>query len=254
MNDEPWYVELFRRGAWFRRFVPRIDPALTARQVEFIVEALGLPPGASVLDLCCGPGRHAVPLAQRGFAVTGLDLSAYHLRLARQAARQAGVGARWVQSDMREIPFATEFDAVINIFTSFAYFESDEEDFRVLTGVSWALKPGGRFLIDTINREWLMRHFQPTRWEQLPDGSLHLERPRFDPLTSRVESEWILVTPSGRRETHTIRLRWYTLTEMAKMLSRAGMTVRQVWGGFDGQQYGLDSPRMIVLAQKEGSA
>ncbi len=253
MSDQPWYVELFQRD-WYRRFVPNLDPELTARQVEFVVQALELHPQASLLDLACGHGRHALPMAQKGFAVTGLDLSAYHLRVARKAARQAGVRLRLVQSDMRDIPFQAEFDAVINMYTAFGYFETDEEDFRVIEAVSGALKPGGRFLIDTINREWLMRHFQPSRGSELPDGSVWVERPRFDPLTSRAESQWLLVTPGGRRKRHTIRLRWYTLTELAKMLSRAGMTVRQVWGGFDGQEYGLDSPRMIVLAEKEGAA
>ncbi len=253
MNGEPWYVELFR-GTWYRRYVPRIDPELTARQVEFAVQALELRPGARVLDLACGHGRHAIPLAQRGFEIVGLDLSAYHLRLARGAARDAGVRVTWLHSDMREIPFEGEFDAVINMYTSFGYFDSDDEDFRVLEAASRALKSGGRFFMDTINREWLVRHFQPTRWEELPDGSLHLERPRFDPLRSRVASEWMLITAGGRRQKHTIRVRWYTLTELAKMLSRAGMAVRQVWGGFDGQEYGLDSPRMIVLAEKEGTA
>ena len=96
MNGEPWYVELFRRD-YYRGYAPRMDPALTARQVEFIVQALelehGTRPDGRILDLCCGPGRHAVPLAQRGFSVTGLDLSAYHLRLARKAALEAGCGS-----------------------------------------------------------------------------------------------------------------------------------------------------------------
>ena len=151
---------------------------------------------------------------------------------------------------MRKIPFEAEFDAVINMFTSFAYFESEEEDFRVLEAVSRALKPGGRFLIDIMNREWLMRRFQESDWQELPQGWLHMERRKFDALASRIESEWTLITPGGRRKVHRIAVRLYTLTEMAKMLSRAGMAVRQVWGGFDGQEYGLDSPRMIVLAQK----
>ncbi len=98
----------------------------------------------------------------------------------------------------------------------------------------------------------MIRHFRETRWDALPDGGLRLERGRFDLLTSRVESEWTFITPGGRRRVHTVRLRWYTLTELEKMMSRAGLTVRKTWGGFDGQEYGLDSVRMIVLAEKAG--
>ncbi len=123
MTDEPWYVDLFRRGDYYRGWVSAlITSELTTQQVEFIADVLGLPAGARILDLCCGHGRHAVPLAQRGFAVTGLDLSAYHLRLARKAAREAGVRVRWLRRDMRDIPSQGEFDAVINMFSALRVF------------------------------------------------------------------------------------------------------------------------------------
>ncbi len=251
MNESPWYVELFRRGDYYRGWASAlITPEVTRQQVEFIEGVLGLPAGGRILDLCCGHGRHAVPLAQRGFAVTGLDLSDYHLRLARKAAREAGVRVRWLRRDMRDIPFEGELDAVINMFSAFGYFEDDEEDFKVLEAVSRALRPGGRFFIDTMNREWLVRRYQETDWRQREDGLITMERRKLDLLTSRNESIWMLITPAGRRRVHRINFRLYTLTELAKMLSRAGMQVRQSWGGFDGRDYGLDSRRMMVLAEK----
>lgn len=261
MTDEPWYVELFRHGDYYRGWASAlITPELTAQQVEFIVDALELPAGARpdgrpsgrILDLCCGHGRHAVPLAERGFEVTGLDLSDYHLRLARKTAREAGVKVRWLRRDMRDIPFDGELDAVINMFSAFGYFEDDEEDFKVLAAVSRALKPGGRFLIDTMNREWLVRRYQDTDWREHDDGLITMERRHLDLLTSQNESLWMLITPDGQRRTHRISFRLYTLTELAGMLSRAGLAVRRTWGGFDGREYGLNSRRMIVLAEKAG--
>lgn len=249
MTSEPWYVDLFRRD-YYRGWAPLADPELTARQVEFVVQVLGLEPGARVLDLCCGYGRHALALAQRGYGVAGLDLSTYHLRLARRAAREAGVRVRWVHSDMREIPFENEFDAAINMFSSFAYFESEEEDYRVLAAVSRALKPGGRFFIDTMNREWLVRRFQESDWRRYDDGLIVMERRKLDLLRSRIESEWTMITPGGRRRQHHISVRLYSLTELAQMMSRAGLAVRRTWGSFEGKEYGLDSPRTIVLAEK----
>ena len=204
-----------------------------------------------MLDLCCGWGRHAVPLAQQGMRVTGLDLSAYHLKLAKAAAREAGVEINLVRGDMREIPReAGRFDAVTNCFTSFGYFESGEEDQRVLTGIRRALKPGGRFFIDTINHDRLMRVFRDSEWRERPDGGLNLERRSYDIHTGRIDVDWTFVTTEGeqRRQSHSLRL--YTFTELDAMLSRAGLTVRNTWGGFDGSAFSMYSPRMIVLAER----
>lgn len=247
-----WYVDFFREGFYYRSWAPAERFQRAEREVDFIVEALDLQAGASVLDLCCGEGRHAIELARRGYRMSGLDLSAFHLRLARQAAKNAGVSVRWHRADMRDIPWEGEFDAVINMYTSFGYLESDEEDFKVLVRVARALKPGGRFLLDTINREMLVRHWQAHDYQERVDGGLLLEDRRFDFLAGRQRSRVLNIHPDGTRREREIDLRMYTLKELANMLSRAGLSVRRTWGGFDGREYGPDSRRMIVLAEKEG--
>jgi SAM-dependent methyltransferase len=253
MGESPWYVDLFRRD-YYRGFAPRFDPERTAREVDFVVQALALEPGASILDLCCGHGRHAIPLAQRGYGVTGLDLSAYHLRLAREAAREAGVNVRWLRRDMRDIRTAGAYDAVINMFSAFGLLESDDDDFAVLEAVERALKRGGQFMIQTRNREWVVRYFQESDWRELEGGLITMERRRFDLLTGRIESEWSMVPPGGRRRRHRISFRAYTLAEFTKMLGRAGLSVARTWGDFDGSDYGLESPWMIVLAEKTAAS
>ncbi len=247
-----WYVDFFREGFYHRAWAPAERFQRAEREVDFIVEALGLTEGTSVLDLCCGEGRHAIELARRGYRMSGLDLSALHLRLARQAAKKASVSVRWHRADMREIPWEAEFDAVINIFTSFGYLESDEEDFKVLAAVARALKPGGRFLMDTINREMLVRYWQAHDWQEDTEGTLRLEDRRFDFLAGRQHNRILSIHPDGTRREREIDLRMYTLKELADMLSRAGLAVQRTWGGFDGREYGLDSRRMIVLSEKEG--
>jgi SAM-dependent methyltransferase len=247
-----WYVDFFREGFYYHNWAPEKRFQRTEREVDFIVGAMGLPAGASVLDLCCGEGRHTVELARRGHRMTGLDLSALHLRLARQAAKEAGVSVRWHRADMRDIPWEGEFDAVINMFTSFGYLESDEEDFKVLAGVARALKPGGRFLLDTINREMLVRHWETHDWQKETNGTLRLEDRRFDFLAGRQHNRVLGIDPDGTRHEREIDLRMYTLKELAEMLSRAGLMVQRTWGGFDGRDYGLDTLRMIVLTEKEG--
>jgi SAM-dependent methyltransferase len=151
---------------------------------------------------------------------------------------------------MREIPWESEFDAVINMFTSFGYFEGDEEDSKVLAGVAGALKPGGRFLLDTINREWLVRHLETHGWQEGPDGTVSLEDRSFDLLSGRQRNRILSIRPDGSRRRRQIDLRMYTLKELSDMLSQTGLGVRRTWGGFDGREYGLNSRRMVVLSEK----
>jgi SAM-dependent methyltransferase len=228
-----------------------ISSERTAQEVAFIDDVLALPVGASVLDLCCGHGRHTVPLAQKGYRLTGLDLSAHHLRLARQAASKAKVDVEWVRADMRQIPqeMTGRFDAVINMFTSFGFLESDAEDQKALDGAGRALKPGGKLLIDFMNREWLMRHYQEREWIRLGDAFL-LERRRFDFATGRNIAEATLVEGDGSSRTFEVVVRMYTAAELISMLRAAGLHCRQLWGDFDARELSLDSRRLIVLAEK----
>jgi 2-polyprenyl-3-methyl-5-hydroxy-6-metoxy-1,4-benzoquinol methylase len=123
---KPWYQSVFERDYYDYFYIggprgflsPEQEAQRTDAQVDFIEKALGLPDGARVLYLCCGHGRHAVRLAQRGYRVTGLDLSAYHIRLAKAAAREARVDVEWVRADLRDVPRGP-FHAVINMFTTF---------------------------------------------------------------------------------------------------------------------------------------
>jgi ubiquinone/menaquinone biosynthesis C-methylase UbiE len=221
--------------------------------VEGVLELLGLPAGANILDLCCGHGRHAIPLAQRGYQVTGLDLSEVFLRYARDKAAARGVEVRWVQADMREVPFEGEFDAVLNLFTAFGYLENEAEDQKVLEQVHKALKPGGRFLIELLHREWLMRHLQPAGITHLDDGALVLQERRFDILSSRNIEQVILIDADGKRIEYEHNERVYTATELARMLETAGLRVKRACGGLVEQEpLGLDSHRLVIVSRKPG--
>jgi SAM-dependent methyltransferase len=252
-GEEPWYRRLFEGfyyDVWFRRGASGEAAAeQTSAEVAFLVEALAPPPGAALLDLACGHGRHAIALARRGYRVTGLDLSASHLALARRAAADAGVAVTWLAADMRDLP-AGPFDAVVNLFSAFGYLESDAADQQVLTAVGRALRPGGRFLLDIRSREHMVRHFRAHEWQELADGGLFLQQAAFDLRTSRVQTQAILIEPDGRREQRAFSVRQYSLTELVGMLAAAGLTVTQTWGGFDASPYTLDSRRLVLLAAR----
>lgn len=249
MGHAPWYVQYFDEE-YLRFYTPFLTPERTEQEVAHIVELLRLPAGSTVLDLCCGHGRHSIPLAQRGYRVTGLDLSPVFLKRAQADASRAGVQVHWVRGDMRYIPFRGQFDAAINIFTAFGYLESEEEDQEVLHGVCQALRPGGRFLLETMHREFLLRRFLPQMFIPYPDGSIVLHEHRFDLLTSRIKDEITVIKPDGSRHTRFTSVRAYTLRELVRMLERAGLQLEAHYGGLDGSELTLDSRRLVVLSRK----
>ena len=228
----------------------RIPPETTARQVDFVVERLELAPGTHVLDLACGHGRHSIELARRGMRVTGLDLSAPSLEIARRHARDAEVDVEFVQQDMRDLAAEARFDAVVNLFTAFGYFADEADDARVIEHVGRALRPGGRFLVDLLNPLWLARNYQPKVWDELEEGMLFLEEREWDSTTWRNSAVWTFVRPSGERSELRHPLRVYSFPEFATQLRAAGLEPERAWGSFDGEEYGLDARRMIVVARR----
>ena len=157
-----------------------------------ILDMAGLVKG-SVLDLACGPGRHAVALAKEGFQVTGVDLSPFLLQKAVNLARAESVDVEWVQEDMRRFLRPQAFDLVISMFTSFGYFDDKREDMTVLRNVHRSLREGGALVIETMGKEWLARGFLPTTSEELADGRLLVQRREIGDDWTRIRNQWIII-------------------------------------------------------------
>ncbi|HEU0073388.1 MAG TPA: class I SAM-dependent methyltransferase [Dehalococcoidia bacterium] len=250
-TGQPWYESFFGQD-----YLDVYGSSFTRQRAEteagFAIGVLGLTAGAEVLDLCCGQGRHAVELAKHGCAVTALDLSQEYLELANEAAREAGVALETVRADMREIPFSDRFDAVVNMFSSFGYLESEAEDARVLEAIRRALKPGGVALLDLLNRDWVVANYETEDSHTDPDGTLYLEHRRLDLETSRNHVSFTVVAPDGsRREVDGHHIRLYTLREVRGMLdATTGLVYEGAHGGYAGEPYGIDTRRMIVVARR----
>ena len=249
MDVDPRWYEGWFEGDWLDVVVPSIPPERGEQIADFAVERLGLRPGARILDIPCGHGRVAIPLAERGFRVTGLDLSPRSLELARRNAEAAGVEVEWVEADMREPPDGP-FDAALNLYTSLGYFDEEAENQRVLDGISRVLAPGGAVLIDTVNAHALAKTYRPRSWDDLGEGVLMLQEAEFDQRRSRNLSRWTIIRPDGTRNHMEHSLRVYALHELAAMLEAAGLEVESWWGGFDGAELSFDTWRLIVLARK----
>lgn len=246
------------RKDWWKTHFDRLSldgyglPRKTAREVRGTARLLGLRPPADILDLGCGAGRHALGLAALGHRVTGLDWSAELVACAARAAREAGVSAVFQRGDMRRLRWEARFDAVINLFTSFGYFQTQAEDLAVLRGVRRALRPGGTFLIDVLNKPWLLRHFTPTFRQRAPDGEVlsAVNRLSFDERTSLLSNRRTLRLKGGRRRETFLRFKVYGPADLRRLLEAAGLEVRRLWGGFDGRRYGKDSFRLIITAAR----
>jgi SAM-dependent methyltransferase len=247
----PWW-DVYFNELYLRMFETVLTPERTDQEVAGVIAMLDLRPGAQILDLCCGQGRHAVPLARAGYRVTGLDRSRFLLGQAQQAARKAGSPVEWVRGDMRRLPWWEQFDFCISLFTAFGYFQDDAENQQVLHQVYNVLKPGGIFFLDVSNRDYYLVRLWPFSWRRHGQAII-LEETRFDPVTCRFTMTFTWVD-GERMESLTHSVRHYTVPELTGMLQRAGMLPMAIYGDFDGSKLDLDSKRLIVVAQKPGDA
>ena len=260
----PWYVRFFRSD-YLRVYGHTLQQDRTDLETQFAIHALDIQPDCRVLDLCCGQGRHSIAIAKTGVSVTGVDLSEEMLAIARNNAKQETVFTRGGvdaeskghltlrQADMRNLPkaFENQFDAVINMFSSFGYLESEQDDQQVLHQIHKVLKPGGKLLMDLLNREWVIINNEEYDWHQHEDGRIVLEHRHLDLQTSTNHLTYTEMLPDGaRREMSELHMRLYTLTELTKMLANANLDIERVYGGFRGEPYTVNARRMIVVATK----
>ena len=217
-------------------------------EARSILDLVNLGEG-DVLDLACGPGRHAVALAKEGFRVTGVDLSPFLLQKAISLARTESVDVEWVRDDMRHFVRPEAFDLVINIFTSFGYFDDKRDDMTVLQNIHRNLRAGGALVMDVMGKEWLAREFLPTTSEELADGRLLVQRHEIFDDWTRIKNQWILI--EGDKATtfrfhHTV----YSGQEIRGSLLDVGFSDVQLFGGLDGSEYGLNARRLVAVARK----
>lgn len=215
-------------------------------EVALLVKALELDTPMKILDLACGFGRHTNRLAALGHSVTGVDFSPGFLEIACQKAAEMGVQVDYRQGDMRQISFREEFDRVLLLFTSFGYFE-DEENVQVMKNIARALKPAGLLGFDIPNRDGVV-HALPRAEVIDKDGDLLINRLSFDMLSGHFYNHRIIIR-GGLRKDKPFSIRLYNTTEIRDLLNQVGLKVYKVLGG-DGQMLSTSSRRMMVIARK----
>ena len=224
-----WWQELFDDR--YLRFYHGLLPLREATaDAGFVDRALALRPGSRILDLGCGFGRHAVPLARLGHRVTGVELSGRMLEHARELAAAAAVEVDWQQRDMRDLDGLGPFDACLCLYTVLGYFD-DATNHAVVRSVHDLLRPRGRSLLDLTNPLALLPHWPSRNRRETPFG-LAVERSTYDPLTGRLTTQRVLQARGGNREELPVTVvRMYAPHETRGMLEAAGFEIEQVYGG-----------------------
>jgi SAM-dependent methyltransferase len=242
-----WYRKSF--GQDYLRIYSHRDEQEAVRQCNFAVAALGLGPGDRVLDLGCGYGRHALLLAKSGLQVTGLDLSEQLLSIARENSAKLGLNINYILGDMRNIPYQDHFDAVLSFFTSFGYFDDEEENGQVIKSASTALKQSGNLFLDYLNIHHVLENMVAA--DKVEKDGYTLEQQRnFDPESFRINKKILISAPDGTRE-YIESVRAYGLAEIGSFFADAGLICTAVFGDYDGSAYRRSSKRLIVIGQNE---
>jgi SAM-dependent methyltransferase len=241
-----WF-ETFFRGLYKEVLANQFDEATCLRQARLVKRLLKARKGMRVLDIPCGMGRLTIPLARTGLEMTGVDLAERFVRRARREARKQNADARFICRDMRRIDFEKEFDAAFNWFGSFGYF-SDAEMLAFCRRLLRALKPGGRFLVEGMNKSWLLSHFVPESDRTIAGVRLQ-ERVRFDGRANRVRATWIM-SRGSKSERHRLSLRSYGGTEMRALLRSAGFREIELFGYPPLGSFTRHSRRLIAVARR----
>lgn len=213
-------------------------------EARFIKKALRLRKGQAVLDAPCGAGRIAFHLACQGCAVTGVDLRPQFVNRARCRFRKSGLDGRFRVMDLRSLDFEEEFDAAFNWGGSFGYF-SESENLELLRRYARALRPGGRLLIDQVNREYILRHFMPEKRR----GEV-IVRNYWDKDTQRIISRRIVDGRNDPKNMSSMRL--YTFQETKELFEQAGLRAEAFYGSFQGEKFRRSSPHLIAVGRMPG--
>lgn len=258
-----WWQHNFNED-YLETYVDIITEKNTREQLSFLAKHLPTKKkGARVLDLACGHGRITFGLEKTGLDLTGLDYSSHFIDLAKAEAKQRQSSIKFMQGDMKNLPFTSQFDAIINIYTSFGYFKTEAENIKTLASVHNALKPKGYFLMDLNNVFRTLTHFSAiggtnkktgfltgTESETLSNGIKVTTTYEFDATTMRahVLDVW---KKGSKKFSRTSDIRAYTIPEITKLFAESSLVIKNIWGDFKGGQYRFDSPRVIILAQKK---
>ena len=244
-KDADWWTGFFPE---FRPVFSQIPAKQSNTLARFVVRKLDLKPGRSFLDCPCGIGRISLPLARMGIRVTGVDITPLFLQELETKARRRGLKIEAVEADMRRIAFDRRFDAAGSLWTSFGYFENEADNRLTLKRMFQALRPGGKFLLHLINRDWVMANFSDNGWFEV-GGIKVLEKRSFDYAASISRDTWYFVR-NGREVAREMMLRIYSLHELLAMFRAIGFVDLEWYGSIKEEPVSRNSRMMYIIGTR----
>jgi SAM-dependent methyltransferase len=245
----PWYDD----KSFWRKMRPFMFSDLLIKaapsEVDALINLLEINNYDSILDLSCGIGRHTNEFARRGYSVTGVDITQVYLNEAREIAKQESLQVEYVEDDMRVFRRPDTFDVILSMYTSFGFFEDDQEQLIVLDNVFTSLKDRGRFLIETIGKERLAKIFQDKGWQETDVGVLLTERQPIEDW-GKMQNFRTLIEPDGTRHTWEMTHHLYSAVELKSLLESAGFLDVRAYGNYDGSSYDHQAERLLVVGEK----
>lgn len=244
-----WWQNFFS-GVAVDMWLKAVPPEWTRQESDFLEKTLELKPGDRLLDVPCGGGRHAIELAARGYAVTGVDLSPEFLAHARQESLKHGVAVTWKEGDMRELPWTGDFDAAYCLGNSLGYLD-DAGDHAFLKAVAHALKTGGQFVLNTGTcAESFLPKMPERNWYEVAD-IFFLIANHHNVVESRLQTEMIFIR-NGQVDRRPMSQRIYTFRELCSRLEEVGFGECRGYSSLNQEPFMLGSPQLYLVARKTG--
>ena len=234
--DTPYYHLLYKKR----------DEAEAARFLDLLIKLLAPPKGSKFLDLACGKGRHSIYLHNKGFDVTGLDLSHNSIECASKFCTKS---IQFIEHDMRQPLNGYKFDYVINLFTSFGYFSDIEDDKAVIKNVKQCLKPGGIFVLDYFNAAKPNAHFDIPFTKTVDSIQFNIIKHIKEGRIIKA----ITVNDSGKIMEFTEEVRIYSFAQFKQILTNEGLTIVQTFGGYELEPYNEQTSDRLILLAKNAS-
>ena len=244
-KETAWWHDFYTA---FRPFFGLVPQKETNAQVRYITKKLSLKPGKKFLDCPCGIGRISLPVAKMGIRVTGVDIIPSYLDEISTRAKQRGLKIALLHSDMRRINFDSKFDAAGNLWTSFGFFDKESDNRFVVKKMYQALKPGGKFMLHLINRDWIIANFRPRDWYEA-GGVKSMEERYIDYRTSVNHGLWHFIK-NGEEKAINSPIRLYSLHELIAIFRSTGFINIESYGSVKDEPVTRDSRMMYVIGTK----
>ena len=245
--------EWFENEQFWENFGPIMFDSKRWAEAPTVAEAIckiaGLGKGSTVLDAGCGPGRISVELALNGPDVTGIDLIQAELDAAAETAADENVKLNLIRDDLRTFTSEKKFDAAVNLYTSFGYCDTIEEDMQILRHICAAVKDNGWFIMECTSREIAVQYFTEGEWFERA-GKLVLTQFSVEGAWEGLRSKWILIDKDGHRIEHEFVQRLYSAIELKRLMLASGFKSAEIYGNFDFAPYNQKARTMVIVARK----